>query len=215
MHSLKTIHDARRTRSIPQSRLHGAAPALLLRSPSGSPVFTGSPGTHRASPGAHAAPLRAQGRQQRQLASGYWAERATGAREQPKQPGIAKDEGAKAGSSPGEAVLPATTKGDGVVAGQPREEPIAPTSALQETANTEEQRRKPLRTDSSDYELVRHVGAVAPLEENAADLDTPHIEEDDWELLALDEEDAVKLGYRTALDDEKSWGSVVISPVGA
>ncbi|GAA5823124.1 hypothetical protein JCM11251_007494 [Rhodosporidiobolus azoricus] len=210
MHSLKTIHDARRTRAIPsQSRLQHHGAFLPLRSPSGSPVFGGTTRFPPAPPGPH---LRATGRQGRQLAPTS----CTGAKEEQKRGGgKAKDREAKAGSPLVGAVLQPVASNEEEKEGGEREEEALGKAEAARVGREGDKRPEPIRIDSNGFEFVPHVGALSPLEENPTNLASSHLEEDDWELLGLDEEDAVKLGYRLTLEDQKSWGSVMISPVAA
>ncbi|GAA6003911.1 hypothetical protein JCM10207_006463 [Rhodosporidiobolus poonsookiae] len=191
MHSFKAIHDARRTRFPHHSRLHGhalvaraiqsaaaqsaAPPAAQLASPAATRPHT---------PGA-VPPSRVAGRQQRPTGAPAWKARGEENR------AIAGDRGTKEERSG--AVSSVAVEGVDVgtieTRGQREGGEAMTRSALEDANVPPAPRLKPIRTESSDFELVDLAGEALAFDgtplSTSFRLDEEH---DDWELLSYDEE---------------------------
>lgn len=245
MHSLKAIHDSRRTRSLPHSRLTTAV--SLLNTTNNSPTSSGINNTYRLSSGLVVAGRGAPGRNRGHV-NAYWAAKGGAGKtgEERARSVTREEEGERGAISAGDTTATATMQDE--VEERDGDAPGAPEEAKDATTDVETdslpRRAEPRRTsflplfvplifsqlnlrltgtDSSDYELVRGVSAVIPLDDISSSsiltFDRIDGDEDDWELLALDEEDALRLGYQPAVvreDSKTPWASsVVVSPVGA
>ncbi|GAA5952546.1 hypothetical protein JCM10213_002132 [Rhodosporidiobolus nylandii] len=108
----------------------------------------------------------------------------------------------------GDAATPAT-----LAASDRKEEgvarPTVPNREDEEATVVQATRPELLRAETSEFEVVRLAG-----EEEKRDLSLPH-DDDGWELLSLDEDEALQLGYRPVIQNGKAWASVVVSPVDA
>ncbi|GAA5859077.1 hypothetical protein JCM8547_003994 [Rhodosporidiobolus lusitaniae] len=206
MHSLKAIHDARRTRALPSSRTTLSSRPSLVSGASAPPFQTGT----RLPPSL----LNGRGQHHRTArhiqAGACWAQpKSQGAGGEKVEVGERKEEGGGEGSPEAKALA---VREGGESDGQGhehakedkagalrREEPQHPPSV-----NSLPAQASPLEEDELDGPL----GSVfLPVERD----------EDDWELLSVDEEDAIKLGYHSVShDNEKAvWASVVVAPVRA
>ncbi|GAA5988356.1 hypothetical protein JCM11641_003492 [Rhodosporidiobolus odoratus] len=217
MHSLKAIHDSRRTRP---STLHSRLPVHSLAQRNGVPasslLVTTTTGTHRLHTEAGAG--NGGGARQRQVVNQYWAAkngRAGGRAVEEERWAKEEQVGSKEPTPDGRSEVAERGSEDArkVYEGALVEE------AARGAAVVESPRQTPHRTASSDFELIRHVPAAASVEEkDKVDLSALQAAEDeeDWELLGLEEEDALRLGYQPLMVDEgKPWASVVVKPVAA